>query len=123
MLPGEDWPRGFPPDPGSFRHLVTFLKQMPVSDASGTSVQWFPSSPPETAWAKIETLRATDVIKSGQTVSQVYLTVTMWYRAGVESKDRIFGPNGKQYVVQAVENVLERNVYLVLTCVALAGNN
>jgi len=110
-------------DPGQFRHQITLLEQVVGSDASGATVTYAPESQPVKAWAKIEYLRGTDIIKSGQDVSQVYLKITAWYRAEFSANKRIQGPSGNQYVIQAVENVLEMNTYMVLMCLGVGANN
>lgn len=109
-------------DPGEFRHHFTFLNQIPASDASGTSVSWSAASPPETAWGKMQMVRGTDVIKSGQDTAQVFMMLTTWYRSGSYSNKRIQTPNGSQFVIQAVENVLQMNAFMVLTCIGIGAN-
>jgi SPP1 family predicted phage head-tail adaptor len=110
-------------NPGQFRHKITLLEQTSGSDESGVTVTYQPDNPPVTAWAKIEYLRADDVIKAGQDVSQVFLKVTMWYRPEFATNKRIQAPNGNQYVIQAVENVGGMNIYGVLMCVGIGANN
>ncbi len=110
-------------DPGQFRHQITLLEQVSSSDASGMTVTYQPDDIPVTAWAKIEYLRGMDIIKAGQDISQVYLKITAWYRPEFTANKRIQAPNGNQYVIQAVENVSEMNVYMVLTCLGIGANN
>jgi SPP1 family predicted phage head-tail adaptor len=116
----DNWPTI---DPGQFRHQITLLSETTISDASGVSVTWAAASPPVTAWAKIEYLRGTDLIKAGQDVTQAYLKVTMWYRPQFTAQSRIQTLSGNQYIIQAIENVLEMNTYMVLTCLGVGGNN
>lgn len=106
-------------DVGALRHAITIQQQQSGSDASGSVAIWanFIS-----ALAAIETIRGTDVIKGGQTGTQLYLTVTMWYQDGVLPNMRVVSDNGSVYVIQAVENILEMNVVLVLNCLALGPN-
>jgi len=120
MADNPSWPTI---DPGQFRHQITLLEQVPGSDASGVTVTYTPDSNPIVAWAKIDYLRGDAMIKAGQDVSQVYLKITMWYRAEFTANKRIRAPNGNQYVIQAVENVLEMNTYMVLMCLGVGANN
>ena len=120
-LNNPDWPDL---DPGQFRNRVTLLEPTTTTDLSGVVTTYAPSAPPISAWAKKEYVRATDVIKSGQDVGVVYLKLTMWYRAefAVPNK-RLQDGAGKQFIIQAVENVLGVNTYLVLMCVGIGENN
>ncbi len=108
---------------GAMRHAIAIQQQQPVSppvyDAAGPVLAWttFVS-----ALAAIETLRGTDVIKSGQTTAQLFLMVTLWYQPGILPSMRVVSDNGSIYVIQAVENILELNVVLVLTCLGLGAN-
>ena len=106
-------------DPGDLRHQITILRPTPSSDESGTTVVMAPFA---TARAKIEPVRGIDVIRSGQTTTQLFLTVTMWWQAGILADMQVQAPNGL-YVIQAVDNVLELNQILKLTCLALGRNS
>ena len=110
-------------DPGRFRHLITLLEPTQGTDASGVSITYAPASPPVTEYAQIEYVRGADVIKSGQDVSQTYLTVHLRYNSAFAANKRIQAPNGNQYIILSVENILERNAYLVLNCVGIGANN
>lgn len=109
-------------DPAKLRHRVTFLKQLPSSDASGATVNWVAGSPPDTCWAEIAPMRAEDVIKGGQDVSQVRITVTTRYKAGRVPNSRLQTPNGSIFLIEGIQNVLEMNQWLVLTCLGLGAN-
>lgn len=109
-------------NPGDLRHWVT-LQQYTVSspltfDVGGAMLSW---SDFARVKAKLVPMRGTDVIKAGQDISKVPIAVTIRYLAGVLAKMRIVAPNGT-YVIQAIENVEERNTVLVLTCLALGIN-
>ncbi len=115
---------GFPViDIGKLRHFVTIQQQGPTIppsfDEAGTKLDWIPFA---TGMAAIDTVSGTDVIKGGQTVSQLFLTVTMYYQPGILPKMRVKSDNGSIYVIRAVENILEMNVVLVLNCEGLQGN-
>ena len=110
-------------DIGRMRHAIT-IQQMgtsspPVYDASGPSLT---ASTFTTAMAAIETVRGTDVIRSGQATTQLFLTVGMWYQPGILPNMTVLSDNGSRYVIQSVENILEMNVVLILNCLALGSN-
>jgi SPP1 family predicted phage head-tail adaptor len=110
-------------DPGRLRHLITFLNPVTSIANAGAEVDWVASSPPETARAEIAPFRGIDVIKAGQDISQVMIMITLRYRSDVLANRRIQAPNGSQYVIRAVQNVLERNRWMELTCMALGSND
>jgi SPP1 family predicted phage head-tail adaptor len=105
-------------DPGEMRHQVTILKQTASEDVSGKTVVMMPFL---TAWAKIEPVRGIDVIRSGQVTTQLYLTISIWWQAGILADMQVQALNGL-YVIQSVENLLEMNHALKLNCVALGHN-
>jgi|SRR5581483_4010077 len=108
---------------GALRHEVSIQKNGPASppvfDAGGPVLGWNTFA---TALAAIEAVRGTDVIKSGQTTTQLFLTVTMWWQPGILPDMRVASDNGSLYVIQSVENVLEMDVVLVLNCLGLSKN-
>lgn len=111
-------------DPGRMRHRIKVLapgSYDPLTfDAAGPV-----STPVEfcSAWAAIEVIRGSDLIRSGQVTSQTFLIVGMWFQPGIASNMQVQHPNGSVYVVQNVENVMEMDVVLVLNCVALGANS
>jgi SPP1 family predicted phage head-tail adaptor len=110
-------------DIGRLNRSITFLRLGPSSppqyDAAGPVMSWQTSVPD--VMASIETMRGTDVIRSGQTTAQIYLEVTIWYQDGITSDMRIAN-GGNTYVIQSIENVNERDRVLRLNCVALGAN-
>jgi SPP1 family predicted phage head-tail adaptor len=110
-------------NPGRLRHTITLLEPQTTVGVSGVETTFAPGSPPVTALAEIKYVRGVDVIKSGQVVSQTYLTVTIRYNPAFTAGKRIQKYDGKQYIIQAVENVREMNAYMVLTCLGLGLNN
>jgi head-tail adaptor len=66
-------------------------------------------------------MRGTDLVRSGQDTSLVFITVTIRWQPGITSAMRIQTATGT-YSIQAVENVLERNRRLNLLCLALGAN-
>lgn len=109
-------------DPGEFRHLVTFLDQVTVIDASGVGTDYSPADPPLQAYVKIEPMRAIDVMRAGETASQVYMEITGWYMPEVTPSQRILAPGGSQYVIQSIRNILGMNSFMVMTCVGIGAN-
>ena len=104
-------------------HPITIWQQAPASppeiDAGGPVMTWQPVA---TAMAAIEIVRGLDVIRGGQVTTQLYLTVTFWYQAGILPNMRATAENGSTYVIQSVENVNERNIVLRLNCLGLGAN-
>lgn len=115
---------GFPSiDIGSLRHAITIQVEGPTSPPTiGPGGQQLAWSTFTTADAAISAVRGTDVVRSGQDTTQLFLTVAIWYQDGILSNMRIVNENGSVYVIQSAENVLEMGTVLVLNCVAL-GNN
>jgi head-tail adaptor len=105
-------------DPGRMVHRITILRQVASSDISGTTNVW---SPLVTTWAAIDPVKGTDQIAGGQVTTQLLLTVTMYWQRGIASNMRVKTINST-YVIQSLENPGERNLLLVLNCVALKGN-
>ena len=105
-------------DPGDMRHQITILAPTRGSDGSGSTVTMAPFT---SAYAKIVVVRGTDVIRAGQVTTQLFLTISIWYQAGILADMQVQALNGL-YVIQSVENVSELGVVLVLNCLALSQN-
>lgn len=110
-------------DIGRLRHWITILQpgfpSPQTYDAAGPQTQLTSFT---TAMASIETVRGMDVIKSGQTTTQLFLEVVMLYQPGILADMQVQSDNGSKYLVQSVENILELNVVLVLNCIGLGAN-
>ena len=110
-------------DPGLMRHAITlqrFGASSPVAfDEAGPVLTWGPFA---TAMAAIEVVSGTDVIHSGQDTTKLFLMVAIWYQPGILPNMRVVADTGSTYLIQAIENVLEMNVVLVLTCLGLGPN-
>ena len=102
---------------GELRHRVTVLAETTTVTAAGTDTLL---SPVLSAWAKLEPMKGTDVIRSGQDITQLPVMVSMYYDARVQPKMQLQAHNGR-YAIQAVRNVLELNAVMELTCLAIAG--
>lgn len=108
---------------GLLRHSITLLEQSISSDISGAATTYAPDDPPITARAMIQYVSGKELLASGQDVSQVVLKVTIRYRPEFAPNKRIQGPNGNQYIIQAIDNVNGMNVYMILLCMGVGGNN
>ncbi len=109
-------------DVGRMRHTVT-IQQQAVSgfDAGGQTVAW--SDFLTDVQAAIEPVRGTDVIRAGQTTAQLFLTIGIWFQAGILPNMRVVNvSNGSMYLIQNVENVMEQDVVLLLTCIGIGSN-
>ncbi len=71
--------------------------------------------------AKIMPVRGIDKIRAGIDVSTLQVTVEMRYQPGITAAMRLQTPTGT-YAIQAIENILERNRKIVLTCLAIGAN-
>lgn len=105
-------------DPGEMVHRITILQQVRSSDISGTTVVWAPLL---STWAKIVPVKGTDVIKSGQITTQLFLTTTIFWQAGILPNMRVQSLHGT-HEIQSIENPGERNILLVLNCLGLGAN-
>lgn len=102
-------------DPGRMVHQIEIQKPTPGFDESGATIVWATFM---TAYAAIEPIRGTDVVRAGQVTTQLYTTVTMMYQPGINASFRVHCFKGN-FVIQSVENPLERDVLLILNCVEL----
>jgi head-tail adaptor len=111
----SSWPQL---DPGKMIHRVRILQQATVTDVSGTATAWVPFVD---TWAQIDPVRSLEVLRSGQDTAQLFFTVKIRWQTGILSSMQLQSLNGL-YIIQTVENPGERNVILVLNCLALGLN-
>ena len=104
---------------GDLRHLVTFLQSSITSDVGGNVETWNTYS---TARAKIDPIRALDLVRTGQDTTQTFLTVSIRNRDDVNSTMRLQYQNSV-YVIQGIENILQKNRVLRLTCLGIGQND
>jgi len=104
-------------DPGKLRHKITLLEPSAVNDASGVTIVYAPGSVSE--WAEIEYTRGSEVFKAGQDITQLYARITIRYNEAFTATKRLQVPSGRQFVIQSVENLQERNILMALNCQAL----
>jgi SPP1 family predicted phage head-tail adaptor len=113
----QTWPKI---DPGAMVHQITILQQTQGTDISGAVTVWTPFV---STWASIDPVRGTDVLKAGQDTTNLYLRVCIRWQTGIQPNMRVQRVDGvTTYVIQAIENPGERNVVLVLFCLALGLN-
>ena len=108
---------------GSLRHRIDILQRVPTLGMAGTatSLQPFLANVP----AAIEPASASDTIRSGQDVSEVNIPVTIDFYPGIRSNMVVrFNRAGsvEQYYIKGIINPEERNVSLILMCLALGEN-
>lgn len=109
---------------GNLRHPIAIQSQGPASpptyDAGGTAVSW---SQFTTALAAIDAVRGADVIRGGQTTTQLFLTLGLWWQPGILPNMRVVTETDAIYLIQSVENVLEMNAVLLLNCLGIGAND
>ena len=109
-------------NPGRLRTLLTLLEETPTLDASGAGITYAAAVPPTTAYAEVGFASGAEVIRMGLDVSLQYFRVTLRYNPAFTAKKHIQTPNGSEYIIQAIENVKERNAYLILMCLGVGSN-
>ena len=103
-------------NPGELVHQVRLQHRQETTDISGTATVWVDYL---AAMAAVEPMRGLDVIKSGQEITQLPVTVTMYWAAGVLPSMRVVTDSGETLAIRAIENPDGRNLVLKLHCVAL----
>ena len=107
-------------NPGDLRHPISIYQRGPAPvGVAGAKVQRVLVT---TAMASIIPVRGTDVIKSGQATTQLFLTLKIWYQPGLAPNMEVDTEGGSTYLIQSIENPLEMNVLLVLNCLGLGAN-
>jgi head-tail adaptor len=111
-------------DPARLRTPITFLEATQASDSSGAAVSWAPATPPDTAWAEIIQDGGTEVIQSGQDISNVTARATIRYvTPGRQASMRFQDDAGVMYVIKAVKNIDPGcRIYQELVCQVLGEN-
>lgn len=118
-------------DIGAMRHEVDILSLGPTSPATYDDAGPIQISTALTGgpyWAAIggqasgAARNGLDVIHGGSIISQLPLIVAMWFDSRAEPNMQIRRSNGAIYVIQSIENVLEMDVVMVLTCLGIGAN-
>ena len=125
-------------DIGKLRHPCTILAQTqpspPEFGPSGAETIWAPFLDPilgvfltgETAvMMGIEPVSGQDVIRGGQTTTELHLTLACWYAScpSVLPEMRVQTENDSVYVIESVENILHMNAVWQLNCLGLGPND
>jgi SPP1 family predicted phage head-tail adaptor len=104
-------------DPGKLVHRIQLQTQTMVGDSFGQLQPVWTTT--FTTWASIEPVRGLDLIRSGQETTQLFLTVTIPWQAGVLAKMRVLTVDNEAYIIQSIEDPLHRHVILILNCLLL----
>jgi SPP1 family predicted phage head-tail adaptor len=106
--------------PGELRHQVGFARASATQDASGQKLNTW--TPYLATRAKIENLSGQQLFQAAEFTSQASWRITLRFPGSgvIDVGDRAtFAAH--TFVVQIVNNVLERNRVLQLTCVEIDG--
>jgi len=116
---------------GQMRHQLTLYAQAPASpptyDAAGVQMNW--TSIQSGIYAAIggqaagSSRQGMDRPEGDQLTSQQFVTIAVWYQAIFAPNQRVVNENGTTFIIQSIENVLEMNVVLVLTCLGVGAND
>jgi SPP1 family predicted phage head-tail adaptor len=104
---------------GDLRHSITILGPTLTTDTTGNVITYSPFL--TDVRAKIDPVSGLELIRSGQDISMLYITVSIRYVPGITAKMQVQAYHGL-YWIRYVENVLERNRVLKLMCTAVDGN-
>lgn len=119
LVPDAAWPHI---DPGRKRHKIGIQSQNEQDSFGQVAGAWNPVL--DDCYAAIETTTAREQFQDGF-VSQVVHRVSIdWTWVKIRTGMRvvvhpIFGGNASVYEIQAIENVQQRNLVMVLTCLEI----
>ena len=109
---------------GKLRHRIHIDRPTgtckPTIGKAGAEIGW--SLLFENVPASCEPVKATDMIRGGQDVTQVIVIVTIRFMVGVKPNMRIRWKQGN-YIIQGIVNEEERNRKLIMTCLALGNQS
>jgi head-tail adaptor len=107
-------------DPGKKRHQIQI--QAPVASENNMGAPTWP--PFYTCWAAIETKAMREVFQEGFVSQVVHVICIDWpgRRVVINASQRVVVlSSGSVYLIQAVDNVEERNLVLRLQCIQIDG--
>lgn len=112
---------------GAMRHLITIEQAVISGTYDHSGVAQTGRTTVATCMAAIGTSgvkRPDDVVRGGQTGSQLFVEVVTFYNncPTLEPDMYVVSDNGSTYIVQTVENVDELNVVWIMRCIALGQN-
>lgn len=114
---------------GAQRQLISILQPVRAGySTSGTQTVLTPFA--IYVPAEISPAAARDIVRSGQTVTQTEIPITMRWMPGIQSNfiiQRLESQNGvytvqAQYIVKGILNVDERNRKMTLVCLGIGLN-
>ena len=107
---------------GLMRHSITVLAPGAVSsDASGASQDY---SLFGSAQAVIQDVSAMDALQGGIISTETHVSMGIWAYAipGIQSNMTVLRPDGQEYLIQSIQDVMEAGVILILNCLGLGSN-
>jgi head-tail adaptor len=109
-------------DPGELRHSVQILQPLESQDSNGELKQTWAIY--LTVWAKVDPYGGGEKWADATMAAMNMHKVTMWYKAQpIDTKGNNIpwtklrlSYNGRVFDIKNVENVLERNILLIMKC-------
>ena len=106
---------------GELRHIISILQAPIISGPAGNQEDWDNPIVVCYQYASIKPASASDVIRAGQTVTQVETPIEIRYYPGILPNMRV-QHNSDVYVIRGILNEEERNRKLTLMCIGLGQN-
>jgi len=103
---------------GDLCHQVSFSRGSATQDTSGQPLNTW--TPYLTTRARVENLSGQQLYQADAFTAQAVWRITLRFHPGIAAGDRCFF-GAHVYIVQIVNNRLERNRVLDLTCIELQG--
>ena len=102
---------------GHLRHRVAIANPTRTADGDGGYTDAWVAAEPSPVWARIDTATASNIERLvGNTVSApISHIVTMRWHEGVTTRSRLTY-DGRYFNVRGVQNIQERDRWLVLAC-------
>lgn len=122
LVPVTAWPHI---DPGKKRHKISIFAQSTTQDGYGQESTALGTVPVLSRYAAIDTFTAREVYQDGfvsQVVHKVYIDWPRLVRITTDMRvvvHPLAGALASLYLIQAVENVQQRNLVMVLTCIEI----
>jgi hypothetical protein len=107
---------------GLMRHSITVLAPGAVSsDLSGATQNY---SLFGSAQAVLQDVSATDKLQGGIISTETNVSMGIWAYAvpGIQANMVILRPDGREYLIQSIQDVMEAGVILILNCLGLGSN-
>lgn len=124
-MPQQDRVTAWPHiNPGEKRHKINVYSASSTRDAAGQQSTALGTAALEGIFAKIETSSSRELFQDGF-VSQVFHKIYIdWPSVRITDDMKVVvrpweGANASLYEIQAIENVEERNLVMILTCIEI----